>query len=137
LAEQNTTENSVPSNLVERVRQLLPEVKFIYLFGSHSAEQGTAVSDIDIAVFTGKKLDPLKRWQIEAKLAAQLNRDVDLVDLLSASTVMQFQVISTGKCLYDDQDSANKFAMQVTSMYQHLNVERAEIIKQFMESNNG
>jgi hypothetical protein len=61
-----------------------------------------------------------------------LKVDVDLIDLLSASTVMQNQVIHHSMCIYDAANYAALFEMQVMSMYQHLNDERAGILKQHM-----
>ncbi|MDX2369979.1 MAG: hypothetical protein QNK36_16515 [Colwellia sp.] len=71
---------------------------------------------------------------MESELADELSRDVDLVDLLNASTVMQNQIIQQGICIYDDENNASFFEIQVMSMYQHLNEERADILKQHMSS---
>ena len=65
-----------------------------------------------------------------------LKNDVDLVDLLSASTVMQNQVIHHGICIYDAANYSALFEMQVMSMYQHLNDERADILQQHMSAHN-
>ena len=66
-------------------------------------------------------------------LINDLQCDIDLVDLLSTSTVMQNQIILNGICIYDVQNYAGLFEMQVMSMYQHLNDERADILKQYMD----
>ncbi|MFQ3221402.1 MAG: hypothetical protein ACI96W_003790 [Paraglaciecola sp.] len=73
---------------------------------------------------------------MQSELANALKNDVDLVDLLSASTVMQNQVIHYGICIYDAANHAGLFEMQVMSMYQHLNDERAEILLQHMSVAN-
>jgi len=65
-----------------------------------------------------------------------LKSDVDLVDLLSASTVMQNQVVHHGICIYDAANYAVSFEMQVMSMYQHLNDERAGILQQHISADN-
>ena len=49
---------------------------------------------------------------------------------------MQNQVIHHGMCIYDAANHAALFEMQVMSMYQHLNVERADILKQHMSLAN-
>ncbi len=46
---------------------------------------------------------------------------------------MQHQVIHNGLCLYKVDNSAATFEMQVMSMYQHLNEERADIVAQFIK----
>ncbi len=111
--------------------QKLPDVKLIYLFGSYATESNTQKSDIDVAVLLTKKLDSIERWQIQNDLADELGREVDLVDLLNASTVMQNQVIHQGVCIYDEANYSPKFEMQVMSMYQHLNEERSDILERY------
>ena len=111
-------------------------IKLIYLFGSYAKGQASNQSDIDIAILGKTKFDPISRWQWQSELAIALKNDVDLVDLLSASTVMQNQVIHDGICIYDAANYAASFEMQVMSMYQHLNDERAEILKQHMSVAN-
>jgi len=123
------------SPLSHKITQLvikkLPNVVFIYLFGSQPAGTATNKSDIDIAIFCGKKTDPIIRWNIQSELADELKSEVDLVDLLSTSTVMQHQIIFQGKCIYDPNNKSTAFEMQVMSMYQDLNEQRSEILKQF------
>jgi hypothetical protein len=82
------------------------------------------------------KLDSVERWQLQSELAIALENNVDLVDLLSASTVMQNQVIHHGICIYDAANYAALFEIQVMSMYQHLNDERANILKRHMSLAN-
>ena len=122
--------------LIDTLRSLLlaqcENIKLMYLFGSHAQGQANSESDIDIAILGEKKFDPVVRWQLQSELAIALKNDVDLVDLLSASTVMQNQVIHHGICIYDAANYAALFEMQVMSMYQHLNDERAEILQQHM-----
>jgi predicted nucleotidyltransferase len=126
--------------LISNIRALVLEqcenIKLIYLFGSHAHGQANSESDIDIAIFGKKKFDPVVRWQMQNELANVLKNDVDLIDLLSASTVMQNQVIHHGMCIYDTANYAGLFEMQVMSMYQHLNEERAGILKQHMSLAN-
>ena len=78
------------------------------------------------------KLPPQERWNIETELADKLNKDVDLVDLLDTSTVMQHQIIFNGVCIYNPLKQQAAFEMQVMSMYQHLNFERSDIIKEYI-----
>lgn len=123
--------NTLGYKITQRLVSKLPHIGFIYLFGSQAAGTATKKSDIDIAVFCGKKLDPITRWNIQAELANELNSEVDLIDLLNTSTVMQHQIIYNGQCIYDPNKKSAAFEMQVISMYQDLNVQRAEILKQY------
>lgn len=118
---------------VNKVRQLIPEARLIYLFGSQADGSFTDASDIDIAVLPERKIDSIKRFDHEQVLAIEFNQDVDLIDLLSASTVLQNQIVNFGTCLFGSEEEQCKFEMQVISMYQHLNEERAEILKDYMQ----
>jgi uncharacterized protein len=74
------------ANLTQAVKQLMPDVRLIYLFGSQADGSATPSSDIDIAVLLDKKMNPVARFDLEQTLAIEFNQDVDLVDLLMAST---------------------------------------------------
>ncbi len=64
----------------------------------------------------------------------QLHRDVDLVDLRNASTVMRVQVLSTGTCLDTQNESVcQEFETYAYSDYARLNEERREIVKGITE----
>ncbi|MBJ7536470.1 type VII toxin-antitoxin system MntA family adenylyltransferase antitoxin [Marinomonas transparens] len=115
--------------LSQEIRLLMPNARLIYLFGSQASGQTNQHSDIDIAVLMAHKIDPIVRFDIQQTLAIKFDQDIDLVDLLSASTVLQNQVIQHGICLFGSQEEQDKFEMQVLSMYQRLNTERANILK--------
>lgn len=72
--------------LIQAVKHRLPRVRLIYLFGSQADGSATPSSDIDIAVLLDKKMNPVARFDLEQTLAIEFNQDVDLVDLLMAST---------------------------------------------------
>jgi uncharacterized protein len=124
------------NNICSLVLKHCEHVRLIYLFGSYAKGQASSQSDIDIAILGKTKFDSVSRWQWQSELAIALKSDVDLVDLLSASTVLQNQVIHDGICIYDAANYSASFEMQVMSMYQHLNDERAEILKQHMSVAN-
>jgi len=120
-------------DLTHTLRQLMPEVRLVYLFGSQADGSAVPSSDIDIAVLLEKKLDPVARFDLEQTLAIKLDKDVDLVDLLTASTVLQNQVIMNGELLFGSESEQVKFEMQIMSMYQHLNEERADILQEYLK----
>lgn len=126
--------DALSKNLVSLLLDKLEGIELIYLFGSHASGLATKASDIDVAILTSKKLDPILRWHTESELANELMSEVDLVDLLNASTVMQNQIIHKGVCIFETDNKSAFFEMQVMSMYQHLNEERTEILQQYMSS---
>ncbi|NJL18316.1 MAG: nucleotidyltransferase domain-containing protein [Nitrospira sp.] len=118
------------SSLIAYLQKAVPNLIAIYRFGS--AEQGAVRpdSDIDLALFSREALPELCRFELAQDLAIQLHRDVDLVDLRSASTVMRMQIISTGTCLTSvDEQARREFEMYTYSDYARLNEERGAIVK--------
>jgi len=119
--------------IVSVIRQQVPDVKLIYLFGSRAKQQETETSDWDLAILGAKKLGSVERWDLAQSIAAKLKQDVDLVDLLQTSTVMQHQVIQDGKVFYDQANFDDTFRMQVLSMYQRLQEGRNDIVQNFIK----
>lgn len=121
--------STLRSQITHQLREAIPSLQAIYLFGSVETEYFTKESDIDVAVLTPEPLAPLVRWQLLEQLAKALNRDIDLVDLANATTVMQFQVVSTGERIY----AANVLEMEwwelrVYQLYLTLNDDRKPIL---------
>ena len=112
--------------IINLLRDNIPQLKLIYLFGSYA--QGTQHRNSDIAVLADVTLDNIARWQLAQKLASALDTDVDLVDLRTASTVLCQQVVTQGKQLWGTPQDDELFAVKTISMYQHLQVERQAII---------
>lgn len=121
--------------LIEFVRQAIPDFIALYRFGSQANGNIRPESDVDLAVLACHPIPALRRFELAQELAAQLHRDVDLVDLRSASTVMRMQVISTGECLdAPDEAAQREFEMYAYSDYARLNEERREILKRVRAS---
>jgi len=130
-------EDKFKHELVTLCHYHLPDLKLLYLFGSHASHQASKNSDIDLAVLNVNALPSIERWEIQQKMAEQLNVDVDLVDLLVASTVLRNQVVHKGICLFDAKNYQSKFEMQTMSMYQRLSDERSDLMKEFVRIEHG
>ena len=117
--------------ITEYLISKLPHLKLIYLFGSQVNNTATSHSDIDIAVLCDGSLEPLKLWEFSQQLAIKFNRDVDLIDLASCSTVLAMQVIQNGVLLFGSDADDLKFNLKTMSMYQHFQEERKEIVDSF------
>ncbi len=83
-------------NLVAKLQSQLPNLLAVYGFGSRV--QGTArlESDLDMAVLVAGHADVVLLWGLAGELADIAGCTVDLLDLRAASTVMQYQIITTG-----------------------------------------
>jgi predicted nucleotidyltransferase len=113
------------------LRNAVPGLVAVYRFGSQAAGQADAHSDIDLAFLGAAPVDPVARYDLQERLASRLHRDVDLVDLHRASTVMRMQVVSTGSPIaVFDAAAREEFEDRAYSAYARLNEERREILEQ-------
>lgn len=121
--------------LIEHLRKSVPGLIALYRFGSQANGTARPGSDVDLALLAHDPIPAIRRFELAQDLAIQLHRDVDLIDLRSASTVMRKQVISTGTCLDAPDESARwEFEMYAYSDYARLNEERRDILKRIAES---
>lgn len=84
---QYRTEQPLPG-IEDKLREEFLELRTVYRFGSFGAEYERPESDLDLAVCAGKPLPPMKLWRMAQKLAVDVGRALDLVELALASTVM-------------------------------------------------
>jgi uncharacterized protein len=121
--------------LSEYIRKAVPGLIALYRFGSQAKGTARPGSDVDLAILSRESVPNLRRFELAQELAIRLHRDVDLVDLRSASTVMRMQVISTGESLDAPNELARReFEMYVYSDYARLNEERQDILKRITQS---
>lgn len=133
--DQNQT--AVPAawpdaDIVAAVRKMLPETTALILFGSHASGATWAESDLDLAVLLPGRGDPVRIWEAGQRLAAHLKTDVDLVDLCAASTVLQYQVITTGRRLFAEGQDLDIYEMYILREMQDLNASLAPLMDVIM-----
>jgi uncharacterized protein len=117
------------ASLSEYIHKAVPGLIALYRFGSQANGTARPDSDVDLAILSREPMPNLRRFELAQELATQLHRDVDLVDLRTASTVMRMQVISTGECLFKTSDQLQgEFEDLAYSTYARLNEERREIL---------
>lgn len=103
------------------VLRALPEMQALYVFGSRARGDARADSDLDLAVLTTTRLDPTRRFAAQRELSAQLDTDVDLIDLHAASSVLRSEVVNGGKLLFQrDAERTLAFEARVLGEYADL-----------------
>ena len=114
--------------LTQRLLAAIPSLSAVYLFGSLA--QGTAgpESDVDIAILADQAPDAVGLWSLANDLADVAGCPVDLVDLRAASTVMQYQIITTGKRLWERDSQAALYESFILSEKTALDEARAGLI---------
>ena len=111
-----------------------PETQVIYLFGSYQTADEQPTSDADVALLLppqqAKAAGSLALSALRSELEACLGRDVDLINLRQAPTVLQKEVVAAERRIYlADEYAAAEFEMLTLSFYQKLNEERGNIIR--------
>lgn len=125
--------------IIQTILEYHPEVQAIYLFGSFGTGSEWPDSDADIALLLppkmAKGIGTLMGGDLQFKLEALLQKDVDLINLRQAPTVFQKEIIMAERRIYcADQYAAEEFEMLVLSYYLKLNEERAEILSEGLRS---
>jgi len=115
--------------LIDAVRKAAPNLIAFYRFGSQAKGEARPESDVDLAILAAAPCAPERLSALREELAVLLHRDVDLVDLRTASTVLRMQVLAHGECLASAQALAReRFEDMVYSSYARLNEERRGIL---------
>ncbi len=116
-----------------------PHLQAVYIFGSWGTDEAWPDSDVDVAVLLhqeeARESGSFALSDAKYELELILGRNVDLINLRQVDTVLQKEVVSTGKRLYcGDEYAADFFEMLTLSFYQKLNEERAQIVQEIINS---
>jgi predicted nucleotidyltransferase len=101
----------------------------LYVFGSQAQGTPRQDSDLDLAALAPGYIDPSLLWSLSNEIANLVNCEVDLLDLRATSTVMQSQVISTGKTVWDIGLPAHLFEVFVLSEKLALDEAREPLLR--------
>ncbi len=98
-----------------------PNVRFAILFGSAATRGPGQARDIDVAVSFSTSPSLMDRGVLAGLLEQVLKRDVDLVDLDSASTILEWQVLANGiPLVVNDSKAWRDFQVRVPIDYADL-----------------
>ena len=113
---------------ISSIRTAFPNTLAIYLFGSRANGTANSDSDLDLAVLVAGYAEPLQLWDISNNLAEIAGCDVDLLDMRAASTVMQYQILQTGRRLWANKLEADLFECFVLSEKLYFDQARAGLL---------
>jgi predicted nucleotidyltransferase len=119
-------------HVVSVLRQALPDLMAVYAFGSRVQGTATPDSDWDIAVLVPGQVDPVALWTLAGELADVLGASVDLVDLRAASTVLQYQVITTGQRWWSRDSRTDLYETVILSEKTALDEARAGLMEDIL-----
>lgn len=124
----------VINTLIDDITTKFPDIKAIYVFGSWGTQESTPRSDIDLALLLPRPLPIADCWELAQELAILAKRDVEVIDLLTTTTVMRAQIIAKGRRVFCAKKSeCEEFEDLAFSTYARLNEERREILRDIQE----
>jgi predicted nucleotidyltransferase len=85
---------------VERLRDAIPTLSGVWVFGSQATGDAGEESDLDLAVLADEAPDPVSLWENARALAGIAGCTVDLLDLRAVPTTTQYQVVQNGRLLW-------------------------------------
>lgn len=117
------------ASIVGAILEEFPECLAIHVFGSHVSGHEDERSDLDLAVLLPGYADPARLWNLSEALVSIVGCEVDLLDMRAASTVMQHQILMTGRRLMAKQPEADLFECYVLSEKTALDEARAGLLQ--------
>ena len=115
--------------IIRLLKAEVPGLVAVYVFGSRARGDQHAASDLDLAALAARPLEPVRRWELQEKLAGSVHMPVDLVDLRAASTVMRARVFESAELLWEsDRTARQAFEAVALGAYARLNEERRGIL---------
>lgn len=85
--------------IVAAVREVFPDVRGIWLYGSRAAGTEFPDSDLDIAVMLPGRIARGRLWDARCALGRQFGRDIDLVDIRAVGTILQTEAVNGRRLL--------------------------------------
>lgn len=119
---------------IDTLKQEIPKLQALYIFGSYADGTATNTSDIDMAYLTAEALSPTQRWDISQKLAILLSHDVDLIELSGTNTIFRYQILSEGTRIYGEGYDVESFETLAYSFYLRFQEERKPIIDEILKN---
>ena len=120
--------------IIDTLKQEIPKLQALYLFGSQNDGSATTKSDVDIAYLSQKSLSSLERWDVSQKLASLLSLDVDLIELSTTNTIFRYQILSTAKRIYGGGYEVESFETLAYSFYLRFQEERQPIVDEILKN---
>ncbi|MBS3964875.1 MAG: nucleotidyltransferase domain-containing protein [Methylomonas sp.] len=114
--------------IIQTLQARVPNLLAIYAFGSRITGTAGPDSDLDMAVLVAGYAEPLALFDLAGDLADIAGCAVDLLDLRAASTVLQYQILTTGQRWWVKDVQAALFEAAMLSEKTALDTARAGLL---------
>ncbi|UZR29217.1 type VII toxin-antitoxin system MntA family adenylyltransferase antitoxin [Methylococcus mesophilus] len=116
------------TSILRTLQSGLPQLLAVYAFGSRIRGDARPDSDLDLAVLVAGYADPVVLWELAGELSDAAGCQVDLLDLRAASTVMQYQIVTTGERWWSKDAQAPIYEAAILSEKTALDTARAALL---------
>lgn len=116
------------SAVVLALKEAVPDLSAVYAFGSQVSGEAGPESDLDVALTSDESLGAEALWDLSSRLAGIVGCHVDLLDLRSASTVMQYRIVTTGQRLWARDEQAALYETFILSQKTALDEARSGLL---------
>ena len=120
----------IGNNLSLQIKTALskePKIKLAYVLGSVVSSRAKKGSDFDLAVVVDdvSKIDYKDIYNLISHISFPKDLDLSVVDK-SSSSIFLFQIISTGKCIYqnNEQDKINFEVFAARNYYDNAHIRK-------------
>ena len=118
-------------DIIQQFEKIIPDlvekfdaIEVVYIFGSYASGTAKGDSDIDVALFVDdlKYSDnPLIDLEIGCMLDKEINKRVDVVVMNRVSPIMQHEVLSSGKRIFE-RSPRSRCAFELRSFKEYMDV---------------
>jgi len=127
--------------LVKHIRQVIPEILAVYVYGSRVRGGLHPASDLDLALLLPKHVDvsPLLLGQLQGDLESLAGISVE-ISILSLETQIVHckEVVAGGRPVFAaDPRLVDEFEMRALSGYARLCEDRAPVLEAYTKLSNG
>lgn len=124
--------------ITQLVRDVLPDARAAWLFGSAATGHWREGSDIDLAVSMPQPFSAAARMGAAERMISALGIEVDLLDFHQMHTVMQVQIIDTGRLLFStDPVALAQYQGFLHTEYQNIQHWRQPMMAQLAQQLTG
>lgn len=116
------------SAVVLALKEAVPSLSAVYVFGSQVSGEAGPESDLDVALMSDESQGAEVLWDLSSRLAGIVGCHVDLLDLRSASTVMQYRIVTTGQRLWARDEQAALYETFILSQKTALDEARSGLL---------
>lgn len=119
--------------ILQHLQESLPNLMAVYAFGSRISGTARHDSDLDLAVLVAGYVEPIQLFDLAGQLTDISCCPVDLLDLRAASTVMQYQVITTGQRWWAADQQAELYELFILNEKLKLDAARAGLLRDIQQ----